>query len=81
MLQDINKEILVSLNSLTNYDFVQVIVICFADAPIFFLPLFLVTMWIYYTYKKQTKVISDLHLTKNLLEKENLLYIFYATVI
>lgn len=81
MLQDINKEILISLNSLTNYDFVKTLVLCFADMPIFFLPIFLICTWVYYTYKKTPTIISEIHLTKNLLEKENLLYIFYSVVI
>jgi hypothetical protein len=41
MLQEINKEILINLNSLTNYDLVQTLVLFFADIPIFFLPIFL----------------------------------------
>ncbi len=81
MLQEINREILVWLNSLLDYDFVQIITLCFADTPIFFLPIFLISMWIYYTYRKKTEVISDIWLTKSLLEKENLLYIFYSVII
>jgi len=81
MLQEINKELLITLNSLTQYDFIQMITLCFADTPIFFLPVFLITLWIYYTYKKNTTIISEINLTKNLLEKENLIYIFYATVL
>ena len=81
MIQELNKEILISLNSLINYDFIQTMVLCFADTPIFFLPVFLVSMWIYYTYKHNTTVIYNIHLINNLLEKEKLLYIFYAVVI
>lgn len=81
MLQDINKEILINLHSLTNYDFIQTIVLYFADTPIFFLPVFLMWAWIYFTYKKSPTVISNIHFTKNLLEKENLLYIFYSVII
>lgn len=81
MLQEINKELLISLNSLTQYDFIQIITLCFADTPIFFLPIFLISLWTYYTYKKNTIIISEINLTKNLLEKENLIYIFYATVL
>lgn len=78
MLQEINKEVLISLNSLTKYDFIQTIVMIFTDYPIFFLPIFLITLWFFYTYNKKNIVISDMHLTKNLLEKENLLYIVYS---
>lgn len=81
MLQDINREILISLNSLIDYDFIKTLVLCFADTPIFFLPIFLLWAWIYYTYKKSPTVISDIHFTKNLLEKENLLYVFYSVLI
>ncbi|MFK7779563.1 MAG: phosphatase PAP2 family protein [Candidatus Gracilibacteria bacterium] len=81
MLQEINKEILISLNSLTSYDFIQTFILCLADTPIFFLPIFLLCSWIYYTYKKSPVIISDIHFTKNLLEKEKLLYIFYSVLI
>lgn len=81
MFQELNKEILISLNSLTEYDFVQKFILLFADTPIFFLPLFLLSMWIYYTYKKSPQVESEIHFTNNLLEKEKLLLIFYSTII
>lgn len=81
MLQEINKEILIWLNYLMNYDIVKAMVSYFVDSPIFFLPLFLFTMWIYYTYSKKTTIVSELHLTKNLIEKENLLFIFYSVII
>ena len=81
MFQEINKELLIGLNSLINYDFIQVIVLCFADTPIFFIPLFLISLWLYYSYKKNNIIISDIHLTKNLLEKEKLLYIFYSILV
>ncbi len=81
MLQEINKELLISLNSLTKYEFIQSIVMIFSDFPIFFLPIFLIWYWIYYSNKKKNLIVSILHLTKNLIEKENLLYIFYSVVI
>ena len=81
MFQEINKNILISLNSLTEYDFIQTLVLCFADTPIFFIPIFLAWFWIYYTYKKTPGIISEIHLTKNLLEKEKLLYTFYSVVL
>ncbi len=81
MLQEINKELLIQLNSLLNYDIIQYITLCFADTPIFFLPIFLLGYWIYYTYKKDPTVISEINLTKNLLQKENLIYIFYSVLL
>ena len=81
MLQEINKELLINLNSLTKYDIIQTLVKIFSDYPIFFVPIFLVVLWIYYTYKKSTTIISNIHLTKNLLEKEKLLFIFYSITI
>ena len=82
MIQEINKELLISLNSLTQYEWVQILTLCFADTPIFFLPVFLISMWIYYAYKKTPTIIStEIHFTKNLLEKEKLLYIFYSVLI
>lgn len=81
MIQELNKEILIYLNSLIQYDFIKSFTLCFADTPIFFLPIFLIIFWLYYTYKKSPTVISEIHFTKNLLEKENLLFIFYSVVI
>jgi len=81
MLQEINKELLISLNSLTQYDFVKNFTLCFADSPILFLPIFLIWLWIYFTYKKNNTIISEINLTKNLLEKENLIYIFYSVIL
>jgi len=81
MLQDINKELLIWLNSLLEYDFINSTVLFFCDAPIFFLPIFLISMWTYYSYRKNSNILTELHLTKSLLEKENLLYIFYSVVI
>lgn len=70
MLQEINKEILIYLNTLWNNYFIEKIVIFFVDLPIFFIPLFLVIAWIYYTYKE-----------KNKQKKQDLLFIFYWVVI
>jgi len=81
MLQDINKELLISLNSLTEYDSIQTIVFYFVDAPIFFLPIFLIISWLYYSYNKKITYIWEIHLTKNFLKKENLLYILYSVII
>jgi membrane-associated phospholipid phosphatase len=81
MFQEINKELLISLHSLTNYDIIQTITLCFADSPIFFLPIFLLWFWIYFTYKKDNTILSEINLTRNLLEKENLIYIFYSVLL
>ena len=68
MFTNINKELLIYLNSLWNNTIIEQIVKIFADWPIFFLPLFLVFMWIYYSIKKINK-------------KEQLLFIFYSTIV
>lgn len=47
ILQNINKEILISLNSLTDIKIIWDIVYVFADAPVFLIPLFLAWYWIY----------------------------------
>lgn len=70
MLFQLNQDILIFLNNLWNYKTVEIFVKIFADAPIFFLPIFLVYMWIYYTYKQ-----------KNDEKKHSLLFIFYSTII
>jgi len=69
-MQEINENILIYLNSLMENKIIENIALCFADTPIFFLPIFLVFMWIYYTYNK-----------KNIDAKKNLLFIFYSAVI
>jgi len=69
MFQDINKEILISLNSLTNYSIIEKIVLLFSDTPIFFLPLFLIWMWFYNSIKNDNN------------KKNNLLFLFYSTII
>lgn len=81
MISDINKDLLITLNSLTEYNYIQTIVLYFADAPIFFIPIFLMFYWIYYTYNHKVTFISNLPLIKNLLQKENLLYILYSIII
>jgi len=81
MIQEINKELLIYLNSLLNYDIIQYMTLCLADTPIFFLPIFLIWFWLYYTYKKDTTILTEINLTKNLLQKENLIYIFYSALL
>lgn len=65
---NLNKEILIYLNSLWDNIFIQNIINIFVDLPIFFIPAFLVVLWVYYSIKKINK-------------KEKLLFIFYSTLI
>lgn len=74
MLQELNKEILINLNSLLDYNYVKNFVLVFADTPIFFLPIFLLWMWIFYSHNKK-------NIDENIKEKNNLLYIFYWVII
>lgn len=73
-LQNINKFLLNYFNSFADDKLIQNIVYIFADAPIFFLPVFFVWYWIYYTYKDSCQEEK----TKN---KSGLLYIFYWIVL
>lgn len=67
IFEQINKSWLEFLNSLWQNEIISFISVIFADYPILFLPLFLVSMWIYYTYKNQN------------INKNNLLFIFYCS--
>jgi undecaprenyl-diphosphatase len=67
MLQQINENILRSLHSLLEYAIIENIVYIFADGPIFLVPLFLITAWIYHR--------------KDDLKKIELLHIFYGCFI
>lgn len=69
-MQELNKDLFIYINSLIEYDYIRIFTLIFADLPIFFLPIFLILLWIYYTFKE-----------KNIEKKNNLLYIFYASVI
>ena len=69
-MHDMNVILLQYLNSFTQYEIVQDFVFLFADLPIFFLPIFLVVLWCYYSWKE-----------KSIEEKKTLMYIFYACVI
>jgi hypothetical protein len=70
-LISINVSVLNYLNSFANNEIIKQIIYIFADAPIFFLPVFLITYWIYYTYKKE---ISE---SDKFEKKSNLLFITY----
>ncbi len=69
MLQKINENLLIYLNSFSKNEFIANMVWIFADLPIFFIPLFLVIAWFYYAYKKNNE------------EKINLILIFYSCFI
>ena len=69
-LDSLNRSILVSLNSLSDGKVIGTIVPIFADAPIFFIPLFLLIFWLYYSWKQ-----------KDVSQKESLLHIFYASCV
>jgi len=69
-MQEINQNLLIYLNSLMENIFVEKIALIFADSPIFFLPIFLVFMWFYYTYKQKDNE-----------KKKDLLFIFYSAII
>lgn len=71
MLQDINENLLLYLNSFLEYTMIEKATLFFADGPIFFLPVFLVWAWIYTCYKKE----------KTQEKKIVLLSIFYSTII
>ena len=66
-LQAWNQSVFLALNGLVGNPIIRDIAIIFSDAPIFFLPLFLVVGWLYYR--------------KNTAEKTQLLGIFYATLV
>lgn len=64
-----NESWLLYLNSFSTNKIIENIVWIFADAPIFFIPIFLIVSWIIYSCKKNT------------LKKENLLLIFYSCLL
>jgi undecaprenyl-diphosphatase len=68
-IQQINESILLALNSLSTNDFIANLVWIFADAPIFFIPIFLIITWIILSYKKEQE------------KKENLLFILYSCIL
>lgn len=68
-LQALNQSAFLFLNSFADNMLIRNIAIVFSDAPIFFLPIFLVSWWLFYTRKN------------NIHKKESLLYIFYSTIV
>lgn len=73
MLQIINQNWLSFMNNLLEYQQIECIVYIMADAPIFFIPLFLVWFWIYYNYRFPGQAWEWY--------KSKLLFIFYSTII
>jgi undecaprenyl-diphosphatase len=81
MLKEINIELLNKLNWLTEYSFIQFIVKCFIDLPIFIIPVFLLWFWIYYSYSKKYNSLSTKGFKPLTIEEKNkLIYIFYWIV-
>nr|MDD3720625.1 phosphatase PAP2 family protein [Candidatus Gracilibacteria bacterium] len=68
-LQTFNEVGLTYLNSFSINNKIATIVGIFADAPIFFIPIFLIVTWVLLNYKKK----GD--------KKEEILIIFYSTII
>ena len=68
-MQEVNKFLSDYLNSFYQIDWLSPIISVFSDLPIFFLPIFLITAWFYYAYKKDNE------------SKKNLLFIFYSVVL
>lgn len=69
-MQELNIKISDYLNSFMGYEIIEKLVVFFSDTPIFFLPIFLVFTWLYFTFKE-----------KNNERKKDLLFIFYACII
>ena len=64
-----NEKGLIFLNSLAGTQQLQTIFWILADAPIFFLPIFLISMWLYYVIKNMNE------------QKKSLLLLFYSTLL
>ena len=70
-----NVELFQYINELTRFEIVERVAPRMADVPIFFLPLFLTSMWLYYTFSKKY------HWDERYNLRENLMFIFYACVV
>jgi undecaprenyl-diphosphatase len=68
-IQQINEFWLVYLNWFSENDTIQTLVWFFADAPIFFIPIFLFFTWVILAYKNKSE------------KKEDLLYILYSCIL
>lgn len=69
MIQKWNEQWLIFLNSLADTQQLQMLFWIIADLPIFFLPIFLISMWVYYVIKNKNE------------QKKWLLLLFYSTVL
>ena len=69
MFQQYNEQGLIFLNSFADTVTLQKFFWFLADIPIFFLPIFLIWMWLYYVIKN------------NNVQKKSLLLLFYSTVL
>ncbi len=67
---ELNITLFQFFNNLSGNTFIAIFSPILADLPIFFLPLFLTSMWIYFTYKKSNNG-----------NKSTLLFIFYSTLL
>lgn len=67
--ENINIPLLNFLNSFTQNEILWNIIFIFADAPIFLIPIFLISFWIYFAIKKDNNW------------KEKLLFISYTTIV
>lgn len=74
-MQELNIFLFQALNDLSVNHIVATIAPLLADLPIFFLPIFLVWMWVYYTYATNPSSKQQID------GKNNLLFIFYTTII
>jgi len=68
--EQINSSMAVYLNNFVLQNHLEKIIWFFSDAPIFFLPVFLLWAWLYWTFK-----------IKDNSKKENILFIFYSIVV
>lgn len=61
------------MNNLLDYAWIEASVLYLVDTPIFFLPIFLISYWLYYTFSKKHNNKAE--------KKADLLFIFYSVVI
>lgn len=80
-MQNLNETILIYLNSLLENKFIEKTTMFLADIPIFFLPIFLLSAWFFYTFlKEKNRKILNLE-EKNIEKKNDLLFIFYSVIL
>ncbi|MDA9129436.1 hypothetical protein N9J72_03100, partial [Candidatus Gracilibacteria bacterium] len=59
-MTDLNLSVFEAINGLSSNPIISSIAQIIADFPIFFLPLFLAGMWLYYTYSPLSGILSPL---------------------